>query len=1277
MDKEAKATVPQLKELDEAYAKQIREIKEVEEWLIYRQGDRKGKLRDNFISIIKNLWGENRWFMRDRLLQIMPDIEARVDAINNLPKIAKAYTSVPKFSKTLQSATLAIAWWAVGWLQWMVWWAVLWWLTENFTQKIRKEALATVFAEMSPQAKNKLDEINKKIEDNDQLNKSEREFIEKIKAKLQAEQMKEKYEKPNNKALPAPKPTPVTPEGTVKKKNPIPPPPSMKGKNDITETGQKNVSQPTNRIREQAKKEAQVKQLEREKKLQEKQRIKDEAKQKYDSANGVAITNLSDMSAGMQVKAKTFSDDVVYGEIEKIVIHSGKNRIKLKGNDTYFVSWIAKQGSPIKTPNVKKKTKTNPLPKTEQLPPREESNQKAKQPQREVSKKREQSEDIINNVLSQRWIRNYEVNTILEWLWTDDVTKLTDQQVEDIRKIALGRDKWDDYRKAFDRLSNDMPTDTKFQTKNNIANKDGYSSRTEAKATVRKYFTEDEVGLAFVQNIETPRGQQAYGQYHEKMITIAKDPLKTTATHEVAHAYFDLFTTKKDKKAILNEVKQKQNIKDNLEAEERLADEFASYIKGKSTLTGKIKTYFQNLRNQIKAVFGKESKVRQFFQDIENRKRPENKYGEPYPDQPIKYKDDWKAYLTIKPASDLMKEIKKPEVTKQHLQSMLGRQYKWPEKKAIQNLLDEMWDKKSISKDEAIRTINNNEIELNIWETEKYATYNNLYSVGKKNKINGSWAITKVYRTPFETNADNHFGDSNYFWHTRVHDRWKERRILEIQSDLYQHGTKLDNLIYNMRDDGLEDYTFHKSSFSEQYGSDIVKFTKDMSPEERKFFDDMVSKENSSPWRIARVDIDKIPDTKKAFVTKHAEQRNKHYDKIKAKMDKIMNYKKTYRKRIINEEVVSAINDGKEYFQVPDWRTIAEIEWHWQQKVLDEDYRTAWIFEVYDEKMYIDQRSMEQLAVHAENWIFDINPDTQEHYIRDSVSLEEFIIINTENWNLEQRAKEDGVDKYRFYEDDAKDAWFTVQSKENFAIDTLDPAHRPIANFYEKDLIPYLKKTYWGDFVEADGGNRWEIDLKDTKKEVSMYQLKDNPLPNIKNKEITEINRFISEKMKLDVWGRFTVWGKVAGIQNYLMHNYPQHQKYIARKIWDLVHKHDIKEDFSKENEASKKARQKQSKKWRDKYDTGNASDTLMELTPTDDELLHPTTIKDYQEYAGFSKSDIDQYYERFFKNLSKQSKKKTLSLSEIEEDLRTAINYGLLTKQKGKKRIWMIRMML
>jgi len=152
----------------------------------------------------------------------------------------------------------------------------------------------------------------------------------------------------------------------------------------------------------------------------------------------------------------------------------------------------------------------------------------------------------------------------------------------------------------------------------------------------------------------------------------------------------------------------------------------------------------------------------------------------------------------------------------------------------------------------------------------------------------------------------------------------------------------------------------------------------------------------------------------------------------------------------------------------------------------------------------------------------------------------------------------------------------------------------------------------------------------------------------------------MNDKMKLDTWTRFTIWGKVAGIQNYLMHNYPHHKAYITKKIWDLVHKHNIKEDFSKEKEASKKARLKQSKKWRDMYDTGNFSDTLMSLTPTDDELLHPTTILDYQTYAWFSKSDIEQYYEKFFKNLVKV---KNFNQLEVLNDLEIARKYNLITK--------------
>jgi len=200
---------------------------------------------------------------------------------------------------------------------------------------------------------------------------------------------------------------------------------------------------------------------------------------------------------------------------------------------------------------------------------------------------------------------------------------------------------------------------------------------------------------------------------------------------------------------------------------------------------------------------------------------------------------------------------------------------------------------------------------------------------------------------------------------------------------------------------------------------------------------------------------------------------------------------------------------------------------------------------------------------------------------------------------------------------------------------------------WEKDIpVRYTNQELW---------KQWEKYQKQPK-----YQLRENPIPKMKEKDTTQIDRFIEDKMKLDTWSRFTIGGKVAGIQNYLMHNYPHHKAYITKKIWDLIQKHDIREDFSKEKEASKKIRLKQSKKWRDKYDTGNPSDTLMSLTPTDDELLHPTTILDYQTYAWFLKSDIAEYYEKFFKNLSRV---KNFNQLEVLNDLEIARKYNLITK--------------
>jgi hypothetical protein len=67
--------------------------------LFYRDARRRGEVKDNFISILRNIGGENRARMRNRLLEIMPDLDARIEAILTTQKLAKAYTTPSKFTK--------------------------------------------------------------------------------------------------------------------------------------------------------------------------------------------------------------------------------------------------------------------------------------------------------------------------------------------------------------------------------------------------------------------------------------------------------------------------------------------------------------------------------------------------------------------------------------------------------------------------------------------------------------------------------------------------------------------------------------------------------------------------------------------------------------------------------------------------------------------------------------------------------------------------------------------------------------------------------------------------------------------------------------------------------------------------------------------------------------------------------------------------------------------------------------------------------------------------
>lgn len=164
LDWVAKKQIPGLKELDDTTSKYFKEIAELKDWWVYKESTRKGQVRNNFYSIIKNLTGHNRKVMLQRLEKYYPGIGEEIEAIHIVEKLVRAYNKSPQMIKAL-----GIGWW-FGWA--IMWWnlisafigAILWemiqkWLVEPGTKRWRRKAIDKLLSEMSPEAKAKLEEI--------------------------------------------------------------------------------------------------------------------------------------------------------------------------------------------------------------------------------------------------------------------------------------------------------------------------------------------------------------------------------------------------------------------------------------------------------------------------------------------------------------------------------------------------------------------------------------------------------------------------------------------------------------------------------------------------------------------------------------------------------------------------------------------------------------------------------------------------------------------------------------------------------------------------------------------------------------------------------------------------------------------------------------------------------------------------------------------------------------------------------------------------------------
>lgn len=861
----------------------------------------------------------------------------------------------------------------------------------------------------------------------------------------------------------------------------------------------------------------------------------------------------------------------------------------------------------------------------------------------------------------------------------------------------------------------------------------------EAQSRIRRYFNEKEVPVIFQEKITTPRWQEAYGKYHDGAITMVKDPHLTTPDHEAFHAYFDLFTTKNRQAKVLEIVKKKHKIKDNLEAEEWLADNFAEFVAKRKTFAWAIKAFFWDVRNGIKKVFGKEDAVRSLYTDMINKKRP-------WGDRKIRTEKTAKnqttgvPYLTTKPLQDIGTEIKGADVTVTHLKNMLGRQYKKQELNQIMEAIrvaEQKWVDK-LSKAEVQEIMRKEILPLEIEETLRYADYNRLYRNEYLNEDNNhrTYWITHIYTAPIKTSNNNHFYKPNYFWHVRVEDlskrtwynenKWNIARVIEIQSDLFQRWNEIiprwniRQMSWLGKDAQIKILDLQRKvlTFEIQWWwkpteinavEDFYKYLTQTSdlwkkiniPEEIKT---IFAKKNLRTGTILDIEWP-INDYNQALKEVTDKLITKEINQLEAYANK-----GAYRKRMVWQEMIAQFTNNKEKIQFPDGVTIAKIEWHtidilWAWDIHDVG-KWFWIQKEYfsfvvhslisDKKMqdlileeYLEYYNMdsvmEKIGVNTrrnEEWLFYTKWELMGNAIDNFVSM---YWLNHNWWMytlIDPAMFQDFLETFWKYEeletirkkypsrfkDPSKISqdWQRTPDEAKEAIEWMIPEQKTIANFYEKELIPYLKNTFWGEFVFEDGWRRLEIDLKKTfgdqkKLGIPAFQKKDV------YKEIDEsFNRMLDQQMqyKKESGGRFTDWGIIAWIQNYLYNEYPQYKAHINDRIMEAVKKYNIKEKMDISwDKISTQQKDLYTRSWKNaKWNT--TAEKLYDMYWTT--VLDPNTF-DWLKKAWIpvTKSNMTKYYDLFFKKLPENVQFHDIK-AWFDREIKRAYDYGYITEEKA-----------
>ncbi len=283
-----------------------------------------------------------------------------------------------------------------------------------------------------------------------------------------------------------------------------------------------------------------------------------------------------------------------------------------------------------------------------------------------------------------------------------------------------------------------------------------------------------------------------------------------------------------------------------------------------------------------------------------------------------------------------------------------------------------------------------------------------------------------IYESPIKTSAGNiHFGSrdvkqKNYFGHTRTEDMadGKTRRVIEVQSDLYQRGNLKKELPQKGRT--LQEL---KNTYPNEFGG--------MTPSQYE-------KEFGKDSNIGKEKLRKIEGVQKL----------QQYDNPTAHF------------RMVREEVRQAAKDGKKALQFPTGETAMKIEGLGEERMFEivKNGTNSGITLSKDNMkigMEIDQMGSNLI-------ITDVLRDGKFKAIS-KVAFDEYV---------------GSLDKLKEVRDSYKNAGYG-NLEETFDISGKVDTNNPIYRFYEKDLGRYLKNNYGAELITDKQGIKWyQINIK-------------------------------------------------------------------------------------------------------------------------------------------------------------------------------------------------------